>query len=95
MAALFQNLADIGGFVSVESFVLLAVGCLQMWSHIVCAIAQANLEVLVTEYLLIVAEDRIGELGVKGADGFQAGFRRRNKANGERIVRIGKPCSTS
>lgn len=63
-----------------------------MWAHVVGSVSEIDLQILVAKDLFIFAKDFISEFRVKGADKFQAGARRRHKADGQGLVRISNPC---
>lgn len=66
-----------------------------MWPHIISSESQANLQVLVPKYLLLVAKNGIRKAGMKGADQPESRLGRRNQAHIERIVGVDKPYKLS
>lgn len=93
MAFLLQNLLNIIGLVFANGLEFLAICDVKVWAHIIGAISQLDLEVLVSKYLLLIAEDGIRELGVKRRNRLETRARRRHKANVERFVGILVPYS--
>lgn len=70
---------------------LLVLDC-QMWSHVVCIVAQVDLQVLVPEDALFVTENGVGELRMElGDDGCWSRRRRSDHRNDDRIIGIGRP----
>ena len=63
-----------------------------MRAHIVGAVSEVDLEILVSKDFFILAKDGIGEARVKGGYQLKARRRRRNEADVERRVRVGDPC---
>jgi hypothetical protein len=62
-----------------------------MGAQIMSRKPQTNNQASVTEDLLIVAKDRIGELGVKGRKRFRLLLARLNDGNMDRIVGVARP----
>lgn len=69
----------------------LAVGCLQVRSHIVCAKPQADLEIFVAKDLFLLAKNRVCVSGVKGSQMLKARFGGGQQADMDRLVGVGKP----
>lgn len=91
MVALFKDSFNICGLITADCAVFLAVGRLQVRSHIVGAISKVDLEVLVTKNFLILAENRIGVLGVKGRNMLKPRVRGRYKADVNRLIGVREP----
>lgn len=60
----------------------------QVRSHVVSTVSQVDLEILVTENLLFIAENRVGELGLEGSDGLKPFLRRRDQNDIDSLVGI-------
>lgn len=92
MVAFLENGGNIVGFAVTDGLEFLVVGDLQMRSHVIRTVPQADLEALVAKDPLLFAEDGISELGVEGRDGCEAGLGGREEIDAERIVRVDEPC---
>lgn len=69
MVSLLQHGVDVSGFLNARRWTqFFAVTGFQMWTHIIRSESQVHLEVPVAKYLLFIAENRVRELGMEGAD---------------------------
>lgn len=92
MVPFYQHARYVRGFCVSRGLEFLAVGRLQVRSHVVGAESQADFEILVAEYLFLFTKDGVRELRIESRDGLQAGRRRRNKGHLERIIGVRQPC---
>lgn len=66
-----------------------------MRAHIVGAVSEVDLEILVAKDFFIFAKDGVGEAGVKGGNQLKARGRWRNETDVKRRIRVGKPWINS
>lgn len=66
-----------------------------MRAHIVGAVSEVDLEILVAKDFFIFTKDGVGETGVKGGNELKAGGRWRNETDVERRIRVGEPWINS
>lgn len=91
MIAFLENSCHICRLRSSNNLELLAVGCLQVRSHIVSAKPQADLEIFVAKDLFFLAENRVCVSRVKCSKMLKARFGGRHQADMNRLVGVGKP----
>lgn len=87
----FQSIEEIDSSCVTDWLELLIVGNVNMRAQIMSRKAQTDNQAFVTEDLLIVAKDRIGELGVKRRKCFRLLLAWLNDSNMDRIVGVARP----
>lgn len=95
MVALLQDFRDVCGLYFGIWFVLLAVGQLEVWPHVVRPVAQLELEIFVAEDLLIVAKDWICKFGVKAGHRSKSILGRGQKCDIQRLIGVREPWDVS